>query len=158
MYLWLKDGAEEKLEALKEKKLVGNLRAETDATSGKKYVCTDTEISDPTSEIATCLCELAKKVTIRERIFRGLRTEGIYHYNGVTLIVKTQRSFGRGSPDSNELCQDLSISGPTVERVRVAYSLFRQGKLQPTEAWGEPAPITPPPATALAVETKKAPA
>ncbi len=55
MYLWLKQGAEEQLQALKEQGLVGDLRVQTDRTSGKKYISTYTEISDPTSEIAEAL-------------------------------------------------------------------------------------------------------
>ena len=65
MYLWLKQGAEEQLQVLKEQGLVGDLRVETDRTSGKKYINTYTEVSDPTSEIAEAL-GVSKRSVSRE--------------------------------------------------------------------------------------------
>ena len=144
MYLWLKQDVEEQLRVLKEQGLVGDLRVETDRTSGKKYISMYTEVGDPTSEIAEVLGDLAERVTAKDRIFRGLRAQGVYRHNGATLTVKT----GMQSRDySQEVWQWVNISGPSVETVEVIYSLFRQGKLTPEENWEKRISLTPPPAT-----------
>ena len=152
MYLWLKQGAEEQLQVLKEQGLVGDLRVETDRTPGKKYINTYTEVSDPTSEIAEALGDLTEKVTAKDHIVCGLRADGVYRHNGATLTVKT----GMYYQDSREVWQLVSVSGPSVEAVNTIYSLFRQGKLTPEENWEERIPPTPPPATEPAEDTEKA--
>lgn len=149
VYLWVKDDAERQLQILKHQKLVGDLLVQIDRSSGKKYISTYTELSDPTSEIAKALGDLTEKVTARERIHRGLRPEGVYRYNGATLIAKT--TVDGLSDSSQDTYQWLKISGPTIEAVENIYSLFRQGKLVPEESWEECIPSTP----ASATETKK---
>ena len=150
MYLWLKQGAEEQLQFFKEQGLVGDLRVETDRTSGKKYINTYTEVSDPTSEIAEALGDLTEKVTAKDHIVCGLRADGVYRHNGATLTVKT----GMYYQDSREVWQLVSVSGPSVEAVNTIYSLFRQGKLAPEENWENDATIAPP-VSAPAVEIKE---
>ena len=155
MYLWLKQGAEEQLQAFKEQGLVGDLRVETDHISGKKYILTYTEVSDPTSEIAEALGDLTERVTAKDRIVSGLRAEGVYRHNGATLTVKTGMHSYEGY--SREVWQRVNISGPSVETVKAIYSLFRQGKLTPEENWGKGIPLTPPFVTDPAEEdTEKA--
>lgn len=135
MFFWLKQGAEQKLEDLREKGLVGDLKVETDDISGKKYVRVYEELDDPTSELPKCLSELTERVTAKERILRGLRTEGVYRHNGAILIATTGRYTDKYV---REVWQWVNISGPSVEAVRAIYSLFRQGKLKPAEDYEAP--------------------
>lgn len=149
MYLWLKQGAEKQLQVLKEQELVGDLRMEIDRTSGKKYIKTYIELGDPTSEIAEVLSELVERVTVKERIFRGFRVEGVYRHNGATLTVRTET---RSLEYLQEVWQWVNISSPSVEAAKAIYSLLRQGKLTPDENWEEHIPLTQP-ATKPAEET-----
>lgn len=151
MYIWLKEGAEEKLQALKEKGLVGgNLLVQTDRISGEKHITTYATVSDPTINIPECLGELTEKVTAQESIFNGFRADGVYRHNGATLVATTEISH-----PSNHFYQKVNISGPSVEMVKTIYSLFRQGKLAPEENWEEGAPVAPR-ATETADETEEA--
>ena len=69
--------------------------------------------------------EAIEKYTLIDRIGRGLRSDGVYSYGSAKLVAKTL--------DGTR--QDISISGYSAADVSNAYTLFRQGKLQPTEDW-----------------------
>lgn len=157
MYIWLKVGAEEQLATLKEQGLLGDVRVETNRNTGKKYISVYGDVFDPTEDVPSVPINLIEKVTLRDCIYRGLRTEGIYRHEGAEMVVKTRvRVHSEMMADTieREESQEVSISAPSVDVLKMIYTLVRQGKLAPQENWEERTPITPS-ATAPAVETKE---
>lgn len=147
MYIWLNDGAEEEIEALKEEGRLGDVRVDTAHSSGKKYLSVYGNIFSPTVGVLDVPEELIERVTFQDRIYRGLRTEGVYHHEDATLLVKTEvRVHSEMMADriEREEWQDISVSAPNMEKLRAIYTLVRQGKLSPDENWGDDAPPTPP--------------
>ena len=149
MYIWLKNGVEEQLAALKEQGLLGDVRVETHRNSGKKYVTVYEDVFDPASDVSFPE-ELVEKVTLKDRIHRGFRIEGIYRHEGATLMVKTEsRVHSEMMADriEREEWQEISVVAPNVEKLKAIYTLVRQSKLAPEENWDD-ARFSPPPAPA----------
>ena len=140
MYIWLKDGVrrEERLAALKEQGLLGDVRVETHRNSGKKYIATYEDAFDPTADVPNIPDELIEKVTLKDRIYRGLRTEGVYRHEGAVLLVKSRvevHSEMMADKIEREEWQDISVSAPNAAVLKAIYTLVRQGKLAPEENW-----------------------
>ena len=149
MYIWLKNGAEEQLAALKEQGLLGDVRAETHRNSGKKYVTVYEDVFDPTSDV-NIPEELIEKVTLKNRIHRGFRVEGIYRHEGATLMVRTESRVHSEMMANSIECeewQEISVAAPNVEKLKTIYTLVRQSKLAPEENWDD-VRFSPPPAPA----------
>ena len=144
LYIWLKN-AEEQLGAL-------NGFIKDSRIAGKKYVLVNEDICDPTAEIPDIPVNLIEKVTLREIIFTGLRTEGVYRLNGAEMVIRTTPLNG----EYNGYCQSIHASAPSVESLKKIYTLVRQGKLDPGENWEENTPIITTAPAAPAVETEKA--
>jgi hypothetical protein len=156
MYIWLKNGAEEQLATLKEQGLLGDIRVETHRNSGKKYVTVYEDVFDPASNV-NFPEELIEKVTLKDRIHRGFRVEGIYRHEGATLMVKTgSRVHSEMMADhiEREEWQEISVAAPNVEKLKSIYTLVRQSKLAPEENWDD-AHFTPSP-TPAETETETA--
>ncbi|OGH90381.1 MAG: hypothetical protein A2469_01220 [Candidatus Magasanikbacteria bacterium RIFOXYC2_FULL_40_16] len=141
IYIWLRPDAVEKLEDLKKQGIL-RVGVELDNRTGKPYVSLYWDIIDPAAPDLSVPQEIVERVTIRETIYRGFRTEGLYRHCEVELMVKTGVK-SKGPGDCVE-CQEVSASAPDVDQLRGAYSLLRQGKLQPCERWEDEDPPTPP--------------
>ena len=133
--IWLKDEAKEAARELKKppaksgkvfvKEWGINVRYDRDV--GRWYI----DWTEP-SPFPTVPEDLVEAVTVIETITRNFRPEGIYRWEGVELIVRNRVI----SPGGRSIhYQEVHIYGPSVEAVKKVYSLFRQGKLQPTEKW-----------------------
>ncbi len=98
--------------------------------SGLRCLEIQGDVSDPTLEIPTIPEKFIAKVTSRERILRNFCREGIYEYEGVTLMVRNDFSHGHH-------VQEIRMHGPSLKSLKAIYTLVRQDKLTPTENWGE---------------------
>ena len=132
MYLWIKDGFEEQVEALliveKPNRFVGIF---TDVLSGRKYIETYSNIGDPTIKIRPDLLALMAEITVHDNAVGHSYQEGIYRFEGVTIMVRTT-SWNQSLPCS----QSVYISSPiSLEKLQRIYALFRQGRLTPVERW-----------------------
>jgi len=137
MYIWLKDGAEERLRVC----------VETDRSTGKKYIpCHGDPFVFP-EYLHNIPADLIERVTFKERIYRGLRTDGIYRHEGAELVATTEV---RVHPEmetgriQREEWQGIMASAPTIATLKTIYTLFRQGKLQPAENWEAKQPSAEP--------------
>ncbi|OGZ32235.1 MAG: hypothetical protein A3H02_00840 [Candidatus Niyogibacteria bacterium RIFCSPLOWO2_12_FULL_41_13] len=138
--IWLKNDVEKRLAALKEQGLLGDVEVKTHSNSGKKYLNIYEDVFDPTMDALNIPEELIEKVTLRDRIYRGFRMEGIYRNEGATLMVKTEgrtRSDMMGNYIEHEEWQDISVAAPNLEKLRIIYTLVRQNKLSPEENWDD---------------------
>ena len=146
MYIWLKEKGEKELKALQQKGVLGkNFRVDTNDDTGKKYLSIYEEELDPLLGIIPE--EIVERVTMKEKIYRNFRPEGIYHHEGAELVVKTEVMIHSNiyvKKIERDEYQDLSISGPSVKVVKTIYSLVRQKKLDPDENWGEELPTETP--------------
>lgn len=137
MYIWLKKGAEKRLEELQQKGFLGKeLKPETHRGTGRKYLRVYEEL-DPLPD-AIPEEELVECVTTKERIHRNFRPEGVYRHEGAELTVKTEVRIHSETSATNierEEYQEFLISGPSVKAVRTIFTLVRQGKLAPEENW-----------------------
>lgn len=128
--------------------LPGSLvRVKTCPVSDKKYIEAAVCIMDPSMNLPPIPENLLERITAVERIFRRLRTEGLYRRNGVTLTATTR--FHNITPKESQTtvlpgmwfsseslvveCQDICVSAPNLVVLQEVYSQFRQGKLKPTE-------------------------
>ena len=143
-YVWLKAEAEAKLAALKEQGLWGDVRLDISRKTGQKYISLYESLSDPTAEIPNIPQELIERVTIKESIHTGFRTNGVYRCEeakGAELVAKTEvrvHSEMNANSIERETYQNISVSGPSFEAVKSIYSMFRQGRLLPDENWEAP--------------------
>lgn len=133
MFFWLKEGAESKLDAKE-------LSIKTHRT-GTKYVDVYGGIDEPIVGVPSIPKELIERITLKDSIHRGFRTEGVYRHNGATLVVKGS-SYWSGL-DKIE-CQDITAGASTISALVAIYTLVRQGKLSPEENWGERTPTNTP--------------
>ncbi len=145
LYFWLKAADEDvdlKIVSLQEQGLLGNVRVEADWQTGKKYISFHGDFPNPVSEIPNFPVELIEKVTFKDRIYCGFRTEGIYRHDGATLMMRTEVAIHSeiGHAAEREFWQDISVSAPNVVALAAIYSLVRQGMLAPEENWEQPAP------------------
>lgn len=158
MFIWLKKGAEENLVALKEQEILWDVKVETDRGTGKRYIHVYEDVFDPATEIPDIPTDLIERVTLKDVIYRGLRTEGVYHCGvGTVMVVKTEvkiHSEMMADTIEREEFQRISISAPSVEALKSIYTLVRQGKLAPEENWEGNTPIASP-AHAPADETEE---
>lgn len=76
--------------------------------------------------------ELVRKVTLKEVLHTGFRTEGVYRDGDVKITVQSRVT---GMSFEREKYQDVFAVGPSAEAMLLAYSKFRSGKLEPTENW-----------------------
>ena len=140
MRIWLTKDGSKKIEKLKSKEGVGDLKIEKCSKSGKEYFETYDDPFSPAVELRNIPGEFVEKVTVKDfRIDEGFRTEGRYTHDGAELMVKVGKRLHGGGYDSGEVVidkwQDISISALTIEKLRVAYSKLRQGELTPVEDW-----------------------
>ena len=144
MFIWLKDGAGEKLADLKKQGLLGDVKVETNRDTGKKYVPIYGDVFDPAAAVPIIPTDLIERVTLQDRIHRGLRTEGVYRHDGAELVLKTDISFNSGPFDEEDReYQNVNVSAPSVKLLKEIYTLVRQGKLAPEENWEAPILTTP---------------
>lgn len=138
MYIWLKKDSEKRIELLKKEGRLGDVRVETCRSTGEQYIPTYANVFDPTASIPDIPADIVTRVTVKEYIYRGFRTNGIYRNEGAELMVKTHvqvHSTMMSHSVERETFQEINVSGPTVEAVKAIYSLVRQGELQPAEDW-----------------------
>lgn len=139
MYIWLKNGAEEQLATLKEHGLLGDIKVETHRNSGKKYIMIYEDAIDPTADI-NIPDKFIRKVTLKDKIYRGFCIEGIYRHKGATLMVRTESRVHSEMMATNierEEWQEISITAPNVKKLKIIYTLVRQKKLAPEEKWDD---------------------
>ena len=138
MYIWLKDGAEEELDALREKGRLGEIRVSEHSSSGRKHLAIYEDPFDPTADIPDIPEDLIDRVTLQTRIYRGFRTEGLYHDEDAVLMVKSHvrvHSELMADKVEREEWQDINISAPNVAALVAIYTKVRQGQLAPDENW-----------------------
>lgn len=145
MYIWLNEKAKKQLKkrekewalGKKEFEFLGEIRVETHENSGKKYIdarC-DNPI-DPTFVFPNIPRELIEKITLKGRIDVSFRAEGIYRHDDAVLLLETHSWVERSDDDLvSTTWQDVSVSAPSIEKLKTIYSLVRQGKLQPEDDW-----------------------
>ncbi len=157
MYIcWLKDGVEERLAALKEQGLLGDVIVNTCRNSRRKYVNVYEDVFDPAAEIPNIPEELIERVTLKDNIYRGFCVEGVYRHEGATLLVRNKSEAyrdGMGDYAVREELQRISVSAPNVEKLKVIYTLVRQRKLAPEENWGDAHSPPPPVPAEIKAET-----
>lgn len=140
-YIWLKENVLKEIEKLKKKEKMGDLKVEKDKESGKSYIAIWEDIFSPVTEFPNVPEELIERVTVKEhKIYKGLRKEGIYYHEGTTLMVTTIINvYSEMMAESVEVeeYQYINVSAPTIEKLKVAFSMLRQGKLTPDENWGK---------------------
>lgn len=143
MYLWLKDGADEKLRDPKSPVFLGGdnelgkLQIENDWKSGRKYIRI---YDDETDDVYPKLLKLTRKVTLHETIHSGFVPDGIYRLGKATVVVKTKKVVHSEMNDyavEVDVTQQLRFSAPSPRALRRIYTLLRQHELEPTEKWAE---------------------
>ena len=142
MYIWLRLGAEKKLMAARKLGVAENIKVEIDRPTGKKYVEVHGDVFFPTTEIPYISSDLIERVTFKDVIWRGLKTEGIYRHRGAELVVKTGPRHNPTPSEPGEI-QEIAVSAPNLESLREIYTLVRQGKLAPEENWEFVIPSAP---------------
>ena len=91
------------------------------------------EISDLSPNVHLALAPFAERVTAKERIYAGFRTEGKYELKYATLWLKnSHEETGDGFNVESRDCQDVEITAPNMEAARDIYEQVRIGKLAPT--------------------------
>lgn len=148
LYFWFRSDveAERELASLKEKGRVGDLRVDTDRETGQQYLAVYEDAFDPTATFPNIPSSIVARVTLKDRIYCGFRTEGIYRHEGAELMVKTHvqvHSEMMADRIEREEWQEVTVSGPNVTAVRNIYTLVRQGNLLPEEDWeAEPSVVS----------------
>ncbi|MDP2860186.1 MAG: hypothetical protein Q8N98_00565 [bacterium] len=118
--------------------LLGDVKADTSRNAGRKYISIYGDVFDPTTDVPNIPDELIEKVTYKDRIYRGFRTEGVYRHEGAEMVVKTEvkvHSEMMADTIEREEYQEINVSAPSIEALKAIYTLVRQGKLAPEENW-----------------------
>ena len=144
MRIWMKDGCEQEISRMKDDGLFENPYLEASIAlvinpgSVWKYIDLDVDPFNPATELPHLLNHMIRKVTIdKYRIYRGLRTDGVYLFEGAKLLAETV-DVVRGARDGipfvrglREVWQNLSIRAIGFDALKAIYSRFRQGLLTP---------------------------
>lgn len=86
------------------------------------------DITDPTDRYPEIPQDIIDKVTMRDRIYSGFVSEGIYEHKTCTIKVEYQDTGNRPN-------QFICIAGDSIADVKEAHSMLRTGMLDPKQEW-----------------------